>query len=243
MSAPAGYTPQTLGARVRDAVARRGLRPVAGDFARWGSQLLAGAVDAVRGTERRFTFAEKNYASLHHFYKQTWVTERAVEVPIARDFIATEDPQQVLEVGNVLSHYGPVAHTVIDKYEHAPGVLARDVMDLAGLGPFRRIVAISTLEHAGWDEEPRDPGKAAAAVGALLARLEPGGRLLVTVPLGYNPHLDAALREGELRPAELRALRRHGREWREVAPAAAYLVPYDFLLYRARAVALATFVR
>lgn len=241
MSDPAGYQPQALVERIRDAAARRGWRVVAGEFVSWGGELAGGALMTALGRERQFELAGRRYVRLHHRYKRTWVTERAVEVPLAREFIAGEDPRGVLEVGNVLSHYGPVSHTVIDKYERAPGVLARDVMELGDLGPFRRIVAISTLEHVGWDEEPRQPVKATAALRSLLELLAPGGRLLVTVPAGYNPHLDAALRDGDLTPAELYALRRRGREWREVAPAQAWSAPYDFLLYRARTVVVAIF--
>ena len=41
----------------------------------------------------------------------------------------------MLEVGNVLRHYRPqLDHLVVDKYEHAPGVLNRDVLDLDDLG-------------------------------------------------------------------------------------------------------------
>ena len=40
-------------------------------------------------------------------------------------------------------------------------------IDLGGIGPFDLIVAISTLEHVGWDESPRDPAKAPRAVEVL----------------------------------------------------------------------------
>ncbi len=57
-------------------------------------------------------------------------------------------------------------------------------------------MAVSTLEHVGWDEEPRDPGKILRAVDHLRHLLLPSGRLFVTCPLSYNPHLDALITGG-----------------------------------------------
>ena len=147
-------------------------------------------------------------------------------------------PDRVLEVGNVLSHYRPQRHLIADRYERAARVLNRDVLDLGGLGPFALIVAISTLEHVGLDEHPPDPGKALRAVRLLRGPLGPRGRLVLTVPAGYNPSFAAAIRGGEVPITGLAALRREADQgrWREVAPEEAWDVPYDFLLYRARAV-------
>jgi SAM-dependent methyltransferase len=116
-------------------------------------------------------------------------------------------------------------------------VLNRDVLDLGGLGQFDLIVAISTLEHVGWDESPRDPGKAVRAIEVLRSLLAPDGLLAVTVPVGYNTAFDASLRSGEVPLKRAVALRRAGgTRWREVAPSAVWSAPYDFLLYRARGV-------
>jgi SAM-dependent methyltransferase len=134
---------------------------------------------------------------------------------------------------------------VVDKYEPAPGVLNRDVLELGELGPFDLIVAISTLEHVGHDEAPRDPTAAPRAVQALRERLAPGGRLLITVPAGYNRAFDAAIADGSIPTSSLSALRRvgGGTRWREVGPAQAWQAPYDFLLYSARAVVFAVIER
>jgi len=164
-------------------------------------------------------------------------------VPVVRRLVDRHRGARVLEVGNVLRHYAPeLGHVVVDKYERAPGVLNRDVLELGDLGPFDLVVAISTLEHVGWDEEPRDPGRAVEAARALRALLAPGGRLVITHPIGYNPPFDAALRDGALPFERVVALRRvPGRErWRQVAPSDVWDAPYDFLLYRARGVLVAT---
>jgi SAM-dependent methyltransferase len=233
-----GYTPQPLPARTKRALAARGARPVVGDLARWGTGLVAGLPWTLAGSHGDFELDGRTYRYLYHRHKFTWLTERAVEVPVAQALVDQYAPDRVLEVGNVLSHYRPAqTHTVVDKYEQAPGVVNRDVLDLAGMGSYDLIVAISTLEHVGWDESPREPEKAERAVDVLRSLLAPRGRLAITVPVGYNPTFDAALRSGAIPLHRAVALRRAGAtRWREVEPAAVWSVPYDFLLYRARGV-------
>src|SRR5579872_7186960 len=79
------------------------------------------------GSPGSFEFRGKTYLYFWHRYNATWRNERAVEIPIAREFIAQSRGGNVLEVGNVLSHYGPVQHDVLDKYEKAEGVINEDV--------------------------------------------------------------------------------------------------------------------
>jgi SAM-dependent methyltransferase len=236
-----GYTPEPLGARTRRAARARGPRPVTGDLSRWAGRALAGAPWTLAGSHGRFELQDAQYEYLFHRYKRTWLTERAIEVPVVQAIVDRQAGARVLEVGNVLAHYRPQTHLVIDKYEQAPGVVNRDVLELDGIGPFDLIVAISTLEHVGWDEQPREPGKVLRAVAALRALLAPGGRLVMTVPVGYNPAFDAALRDGAISLSATAALRRvgGGTRWREVAPAEIWSAPYDFLLYSARGVLFA----
>ena len=238
-----GYTPQSMLERTRRALAARGARPVVRDLARWGTSLVAGVPWTLAGSHGTFELDGQRYHYLYNRHKFTWLTERAVEVPVAQALVDEHASDRVLEIGNVLSHYRPQQHLVVDKYEQAPGVLNRDVLDLGGLGQFDLIVAISTLEHVGWDESPRDPAKAQRAVKVLRSLVAPGGLLAITVPVGYNTAFDAALRTGEVPLNRAVALRRAGAtKWREVAPAEVWSVPYDFLLYRARGVLFA-FIR
>ncbi len=235
--AEGAYTPQAVPARVLRAARLRGVRPVIGDFARWGTNLAAGLPWTLRGCHGEFTFGGESYSYRFHPYKWSWLTERAVEVPIVQAIVDDHAPRRVLEVGNVLSHYRPQSHVIVDKYEQQPGVLNRDVLDLADLGAFDLVVAISTVEHVGWDEEPRDPEKAIEAVGALEKLLAPGGKLILTVPIGYHPGLTEALRSGTFSFTRTGALRRMGpTRWREAGLEEVWDVPYDFLLYSARAV-------
>ena len=161
---------------------------------------------------------------LDHPYNVTADNERCVEVPLALEFLGS-CPGSVLEVGNVLSHYADVAQlperVVVDLNERAVDergapVLNVDVCSWTPPALFDRIVAVSTIEHVGWDVPVPHPFAAEAAIHRLRSWLAPGGRALVTVPLGYHPPLDAALGRLEALSA---VLVRHGRlSWR-TAPA------------------------
>jgi SAM-dependent methyltransferase len=164
-----------------------------------------------------FVFAGRVHRYFRHPYNATWRNERSVEIPIVRAALAEAAGGRVLEVGNVLGHYFPSRHEVIDKFEPGPGVLNVDVLDFASAEPYDLIVSISTLEHVGWDDEEHDPAKIPRAVAHLRSLLAPGGRAVVTVPLGYNPHLDQLLQDEALQLDSEHWLLRVGRaEWREV---------------------------
>jgi hypothetical protein len=222
------YTQPSFGHRLREHAREEGAARVAARMARW-------ALDAAVPRGGEFTLGGESYPLLRHRHGLTWVTERTVEVPVARRLVERHRGARILEVGNVLSHYMRVEHDVVDKYERAPGVRNVDVLDLPPEPGYDLIVTISTLEHVGRDETPRDPGRAVGALDHLRGLLLPGGTLCATVPVGYNPDLDGALADC---PHEVRAMRRA--PWREVDPAEAFKCPYDFLVYRAAAVLFIT---
>jgi hypothetical protein len=139
--------------------------------------------------ERRFVLDGESYAYHVAPGTRTWDNERAVELPILwRELQRRGHSEGVLEVGNVLGNYFEIAHPVLDKYERDPSVTWNEDV-VAFEPPFapELILSISTLEHVGHSESPRDPGKFHEALDALTGWLAPGGRLLFTVPLGYNP--------------------------------------------------------
>ncbi|MGY1714460.1 class I SAM-dependent methyltransferase [Geodermatophilus sp. SYSU D01106] len=235
-----------IAARVLQHTRQRGAVPVAAACLSWGTRWALGRARAGRPWTATVRHEGTEHRLLRHPYHWTWLNERAVEVPLAEAVLdaapAAHGPApRVLEVGNVLSHYRPVTHDVVDKYERAPGVRNADVVDLDGDGRYDLVLAISTLEHVGFDEEPRDPGKAARAVRRLHELLAPGGHLWATVPVGYNPDLDEALRTGALPFSRLTALRATGpgARWEQVPVEEVWGTPYDWLLYTARAVVVA----
>ncbi|MBI4424309.1 MAG: hypothetical protein HY554_11305 [Elusimicrobia bacterium] len=189
---------------------------------------------------RTFEVGGRSYRYFFHGYRETWRTERTVEVPWALAAVRAHGGADVLEVGNVLSHYARFPHEVVDKYEAGPGVLNQDVVDFAPGKRYGLIVTISTLEHVGWDESPRDPQKVRRAVERLKGLLAPGGALLITLPLGWHSEVDRWLFESPSDFGELRFLKRVSaeNEWREVPGAEAQGTRYGEPFEYANAVAL-----
>lgn len=171
---------------------------------------------------REFEYRSQTLACVYANYNVTWSNERCAEIPIARWHLAQANGP-VLEVGNVLGHYGPHSHTVLDKYETAPNVINADIIDWQTDEQFDLILSISTFEHIGFDDDGGDSQeKIQAAIAACRALLVPGGSLVITVPLGYNPALDELIANDTLKAATAVFLLRHGRrEWREAARAEA----------------------
>ncbi|MEG4914798.1 MULTISPECIES: hypothetical protein [unclassified Microcoleus] len=150
---------------------------------------------------RTFTFKGKEL--YYNRIKFNNPTERAVEISIAFDFIANlRNPQKILEIGNVLSHYenslseniGIRSRRIVDKFEVDLGVENQDLMSLPSAEKYDAIVSISSVEHVGQGDDPsggygeqieyRDlegPLKAIAKIYDLLAI---DGKALITVPFG-----------------------------------------------------------
>jgi hypothetical protein len=160
--------------------------------------------------ERRFVLDGVSYA--YHVAKgnRTWDNERAVELPLICGELARHGTSEgVLEVGNVLGHYFDTTHPVLDKYEQGPAVTFNE--DVVGFRPpFAPdlVLSISTLEHVGHSEQPRDPLKFGRAVDVIVGWLRPGGRLVFTVPLGYNPAVGSFLDSAHSARTAVRCLRR-----------------------------------
>lgn len=180
-----------------------------------GGQLAFPFIRA-RRLDSRFSFGGQELAYTLTRYNFSFLNERTVEIAIADRFLG-ERTGRLLEFGNVLGHYGYTGHTVVDKYETAPGVHNVDIVDFRPEQPYDTVVAISTLEHVGWDESPREPDKVLRAVGVVRDCIADGGRALVTIPVGYNDRIDAALRAGEVEfPQESWLVRVNKRnEWLE----------------------------
>lgn len=168
-----------------------------------------------------------------HPYNETAFNERAVEVPIARRFLETQKGRG-LEVGNVLGHYDvALERDVVDLYEHADGVRNIDVFDVEGR--YNWIVSISTVEHVAWDTEPRTRTGAADAIRHMRSLLAPHGRMLVTVPCGWHPHLDDALFTHALEPVyETMFIRGMTGDWRQCDEFPLCFMPYDWSTPSAR---------
>ena len=149
----------------------------------------------------KFTFDDRLISLFYHAYNMTWANERSVEIPIILDFMSHYESKSVLEIGNVLSHYGDVNHTILDKYERGNGIINEDILDFVATEKFELIVSISTFEHFGFDDDmDGDSGvKILNAIDASLKLLALNGRLVLTVPLGYNPSLAQLITDNKLK--------------------------------------------
>lgn len=182
-----------------------------------------------------FTFRHEQYSYFSHPYNCTWNNERQIEIPIVEAYMTRHRGKRTLEIGNVTSHYFSEAHDIVDKYESAPNVRNVDVVDFTAEEPYDLIVSVSTLEHVGWDETPRTPNKVLIAIEHLQQMLNPTGTLLVTLPIGYSPAVDAYLEEGMLRFDEQHYYRRDSKNgiWHHVGYDDVKGLRFDFVRHRA----------
>ena len=158
--------------------------------------------------KRTFCYQGCEYHYLYRGYNFTWRNERAVEVPVVWKEVIQARGTDILELGNVLSYYYRVDHDVLDKYERFKGVINQDVVDYDPRKRYNLIVSISTLEHVGWDEELRDPTKILRAIANLRSLLKPGGKMIMTAPVGYNPVLDKLIMDDKISFSTLTAMKR-----------------------------------
>jgi hypothetical protein len=155
----------------------------------------------LRKKEKTFKVRGTEYPYFHHSYNTTFINERAVEIPYFRHQIdiRLKEHKRVLEIGNVLSHYGEVSWDIVDKFEKGKGIINVDVMEFHPQEPYDCIVAISTFEHIGFDEQPRDDEKVIRALAYIAqSLLKQGGELIFSIPAGYNPHIESHMRTGRI---------------------------------------------
>jgi len=146
-----------------------------------------------------FLFQRYTYNYFYGFYNGTWYNERSVEIPIVMKAIRMHHGKKILEVGNVLSQYFEVEHDILDKYETKNRIIKEDIADFTSSEKYDLIVSISTLEHVGYDEYPKDDMKIYKAIENLKTLLNPDGMIIVTLPLGQNPVLDKLLKDATVK--------------------------------------------
>jgi hypothetical protein len=153
-----------------------------------------------RLARKTFSFQGADLEYFYHRYNMTWACERCLEVPVGRFYLDQFHDRRVLEIGNVLSHYLSAGHDVLDKFERGIGIINQDVVDFTPAEPYDLAISLSTFEHIGFDDEASTPSdqKIRAALAACRKFLAAEGKLVITVPIGYNPFLDRLIREQAL---------------------------------------------
>lgn len=185
----------------------------------------------LKKNKKLFIFQNKKYNYFYHPYNCTCLNERAVEIPIVwkivKDYL--REGRRILEVGNVLSHYFNFEHDIVDKYEKFDEVINQDVVDFRPKNQYDLIVSISTLEHVGFDEEFSEPLKILSAIQNLKKILVPGGKIIITMSLGYNLEMDNLLKEGKIKFTKQYFLKRisANNEWKEANQDEVRQIKYD----------------
>lgn len=134
---------------------------------------------------KTFTFDGEKYTYETGEHNNARLNERAVEVPIAAKLASAYD--KVLEIGNVLGHYGYESHTVVDMGDYGKQIHTTDILLFEPGELFDCAISISTLEHM----ESAD--HAIKAVEHIKSLLKPGSPYLFTIPHGFNPAIDEAI--------------------------------------------------
>ena len=167
------------------------------------------------GSGPAFTFRGKEYKYFYAVYGNGYENERVIEIPIAWKFVKDNWDKNILEVGNVLHHHFtdfPFNYDVVDKYEEFKGVINQDICNFNPEKKYDVILCISTLEHIGLDsgEEKSDiePHKALRAINNMVSMLTKNGVIFVTIPMGYNKHLDQLLHSEQIKFTERYCMRK-----------------------------------
>lgn len=148
-----------------------------------------------------FIFNGHEYEYLKHKYNHTSENMRTAEVPIVQAAIkktlSRKPRAAILEIGNTLAHYGRVAWPVLDAIEKSNAAINADIMTWNPERRYNLIISISTLEHIGFGKYADLTAEKATPQGIIervRSWLAEGGYAVVTVPLGFNPAWDEALR-------------------------------------------------
>lgn len=185
--------------------------------------------------DEKYPYFVSNYNAIN--------TERTVEIPWVKNILRQYESSEILEVGNVLSNYISFSHDIVDKYESGPGIINEDIVAFDTGKRYDLIITISTLEHIGFDEPQKESGKNVLAFENLKKLLKTGGKMVITVPLGYNPEIDEFIRINEEWFNEVHYLVRTSRfnYWVEANLGEALKRPYGSKYPAANAVALILF--
>ncbi len=190
---------------------------------------------------KKFIFQGKEYFYFSHPYNSTWENGRAIEIPIIKEILDRNTGKDILEVGNVLSHYFETQHDIVDKYEKGNKVNNADIVNYSPDKQYDLIISISTIEHVGWDEEPKEPAKILKAIKNLKNLLKNKGQVFLTLPLGYNHFMDKLIEKKEIGFSKIFFLKRidKNNNWVEVDSKDTAKAKYNYPFKNANIIAIA----
>lgn len=188
----------------------------------------------IKHTKSKFKFRKIKLRYCFAKYDTCWATERTIEIPLIVYFLNKLNARNkpLLEIGNVLNNYTTKYQpTVVDKYELAKGVINQDIVSYRPIKKYPVAISISTLEHIGFDEIPKNSSKIIKSIQNILTNcLMRRGKLIFTMPLGYNLYLDKLIRQNKIKINEQYFFKRISisNKWIETNKKDAFLIKYNF---------------
>ena len=171
--------------------------------------------------------------------------ERVIEIPYVYSFIKNTKIKKLLEIGNTLSNYFDLEHVIIDKYETANNIINIDIVEYVTKNKYDLIISVSTIEHIGYDEPKKEYGKALKALQKLIGLLNKNGKLVITVPLNYNPEINSIIVEKKIKFSEIHFMKRISwfNTWKETTQADALKCAYGGKYSAANAIAFLVYTK
>jgi hypothetical protein len=171
-------------------------------------------VNLKRSHATRFLFNGVRLEYFFHSYNNFRLTERTIEIPIVGYYLKKIKPEEILEIGNVSSHYYDYFRElfkkpidIVDKYEKGFNVQNRDICLYEPHKKFDFIFSISTFEHMDEDRKNQNGSSFTPETCYALENmkyvvqhlLKPGCSCIITIPAGQNPEFDRRFAAGELK--------------------------------------------
>ena len=153
--------------------------------------------------KKPFVFKNEKINYIFHSHNNKGLTERTAELAIAKFYLSTFKPKNLLEIGNVTYYYynefiGTYQKkTVVDLGENDSVVIKEDIAKFKPSNKFDFILSVSTFEHM--DEEDFRPLNFDYSNNTVAAKniiycyenlLEEGGCMLLTAALGWTKEWD-----------------------------------------------------
>jgi len=188
----------------------------------------------IKSTKSKFKFRKIKLNYCFAKYDSCWATERTIEIPLVVYFLnkLNAKNKRLLEIGNVLNNYTTKYHqNVVDKYEFAKEIINQDIVSYRPIKKYPLAVSISTLEHVGFDETPKNASKIIKSIQNILTHcLIRGGTLIFTIPIGYNLRSDKLIKQNKIKMNEQYFFKRISlnNKWIETNKNDAFLTKYNF---------------
>jgi hypothetical protein len=162
-------------------------------------------VNSKRSKNRYFQFNDTNLEYFFHSYNNFRLTERTIEIPIMCFYLKKFQSDEILEIGNVSSHYYDnfrelfrKPYDIVDKYEKGFNVINVDICNYKPEKKYDLIFSISTFEHMDEDIKgkkgiPNDLDYCIAIENMkyVINNLSKSGSFFIlTIPIGQSKEID-----------------------------------------------------